>query len=100
MMKPIVALLIAMSSMTAAQAQTMRRATLWDLKLGQPIAAQPAPREFQNFACGSNGGAPRAQLSGWADFARCRAEANGLHEVYFEYDDELEFIARARDIEP
>src|SRR5204862_3702459 len=60
---------------------------------------QPKPQEFQNFACGSNGGPPRAQLSGWADFARCRAEASGLHEVYFEYDDELEYIARARDLD-
>jgi hypothetical protein len=33
----------------------------------------------------------------WRDFARCRAEPDGLHEVYFEYDDELEYIARARD---
>ena len=55
--------------------------------------------EFRAFACGSNGGAPRAPLTGWSDFARCRAEPNGLHEVYFEYDDELEFIARAKDID-
>ena len=56
------------------------------------------PREqFQAFACGSNGGSPRAPLPGWADFKRCPAEADGLHEVYFEYDDENEYIARAHD---
>ena len=82
-----------------AQAQALRRATVWDLKLGEPAAAQPAPDEFRGFACGSNGGAPRAQLRGWSDFARCRAEPDGLHEVYFEYDDELEYIARARDLD-
>src|SRR5215468_1450460 len=84
---------------SAADAQSLRRSTVWDLKLGEPVAAQPGTKEFRAFACGSNGGAPRQQLSGWADFARCRAEPNGLHEVYFEYDDEFEYIARARDLE-
>ena len=83
----------------AAGAQELRRATVWDLKLGQAIAAQPSVDEFRGFACGSNGGPPRQRLKGWADFARCPADAKGLHEVYFEYDDELEYIARARDLE-
>lgn len=94
--------LLALALMTcsaAAGAQNLRRSTIWDLKLGEPIAAQPSPNEFRAFACGSNGGAPRAPLTGWSDFARCRAEPSGLHEVYFEYDDELEYIARARDLE-
>jgi hypothetical protein len=77
----------------------LRRATIWDLVLGAPISAQPSPQEFQAFACGSNGGAPRAPLTGWADFKRCPADAEGLHEVYFEYDDEIEYIARAHDNE-
>jgi hypothetical protein len=83
----------------AAGAQELRRATVWDLKLGQPIAAQPSRDAFRGFACGSNGGAPRLRLSGWSDFARCGAEPNGLHEVYFEYDDEYEYIARAKDLD-
>jgi hypothetical protein len=83
---------------TAAGAQNLRRASVWDLKLGQPIAAQPSVDEFRGFACGSNGGPPRQRLTGWKDFARCPAEPNGLHEVYFEYDDEYEYIARARDL--
>jgi hypothetical protein len=86
-------------SATVAGAQNNRRLTIWDLKLGEGVAAQPAPSEFRGFACGSNGGAPRAPLTGWRDFARCRAEPSGLQEVYFEYDDELEYIARARDLE-
>jgi hypothetical protein len=84
---------------SSAGAQELRRATVWDLKIGQPVAAQPSPDEFRGFACGSNGGAPRQPLAGWRDFARCRAEANGLHEVYFEYDDEYEYIARAKDLD-
>src|SRR5207253_2878229 len=90
---------IILGLVSAAGAETLHRASVWDLKLGEPIAAQPAPEEFRGFACGSNGGAPRMQITGWADFARCRAEPNGLHEVYFEYDDELEYIARARDLD-
>jgi hypothetical protein len=86
-------------SAAAASGQDLRRASIWDLKLGEKIAAQPPAAEFRGFACGSDGGAPRAPLTGWSDFRRCRAEPDALHEVYFEYDDELEYIARARDLE-
>lgn len=92
---PIV--VMACTTAALADAQPMRRATIWDLKIGAPIAEQPQPGEFRGFACGSNGGSPRAPLRGWADFKRCPAEPDGLREVYFEYDDELEYIARAHD---
>jgi hypothetical protein len=93
------ALIVAVLCWLAAPAagQELRRATVWDLKIGAAVAEQPAPSEFRGFACGSNGGPPRAQLTGWSDFRRCPAEPSGLHEVYFEYDDELEYIARAHD---
>jgi hypothetical protein len=91
-------LLMALVFAAPAGAQDLRRATVWDLKLGEPVAAQPPAKEFRGFACGSNGGAPRQPLSGFADFARCRPEASGWREVYFEYDDEYEYIARARDL--
>jgi hypothetical protein len=83
----------------AAAAQDMHRLSAWDLKIGEGIAAQPSPQEYRGFACGSNGGPPRQRLNGWSDYKRCPAEPNGLHEVYFQYDDELEYIARARDLE-
>ena len=99
-LKPVARILLALLCLTApANAQELRRATVWDLKLGQPVAAQPRAEEFRGFACGSNGGPPRQRLAGWSDFARCKAEPSGLHEVYFEYDDELEYIARAKDLE-
>ena len=82
-----------------APAEELHRATVWDLKLGQPVAAQPSPDGFRGFACGSNGGPPRQPLKGWSDYKICRPEAGGLHEVYFEYDDEYEYIARARDLD-
>lgn len=82
-----------------ARGDDLRRATVWDLNIGQPVAAQPSPAEFRGFACGANGGPPRHPLSGWNEFARCRAEeAGGLHEIYFEYDDEYEYVARAKDL--
>ncbi len=93
----LIAVLIGCTT-AASAADNLRRATVWDLRLGQPIAAQPAAGEFRAFACGANGGPPRQRLSGWSDYARCRAEPTGLHEVYFEYDDEYEYIARARDL--
>jgi hypothetical protein len=91
-----IALLVALLCCTGAG--ELRRATIWDLKLGEPVDAQPAPDEFRAFACGANGGPPRQSLSGWGNFMRCPPEPNGLHEVYFEYDDEYEYIARARDV--
>ena len=83
---------------TIAAADDLRRASVWDLRLGQPVAAQPAAEAFRGFACGSDGGAPRQRLAGWADYMRCKPEPSGLHEIYFEYDDEYEYIARARDL--
>lgn len=103
-LRVITTILLVLMCMTApgitpARAQELRRSTVWDLKLGQPVQAQPSAEEFRGFACGSNGGPPRMKLTGWSDFARCRPEPSGLHEVYFEYDDELEYIARAKDLE-
>jgi hypothetical protein len=83
---------------TAASAQTrgqplLRRAEVWDLKLGTPAAALPSG--FGEYACGTNGGPPSQPLNGWGDFRRCRPEPSGLREVYFRYDDELEYWAKA-----
>jgi len=69
------------------------RAEVWDLKLGTP--ADRLPADFTDYACGTNGGPPSVPLNGWRDFRRCRADAEGLREVYFRYDDELEYWAKA-----
>ena len=63
-----------------------------------PHARNPAdrlPDEFTDYACGTNGGPPSIPLTGWRDFRRCRPDAAGLREVYFRYDDELEYWAKA-----
>ena len=69
---------------------------IWDIKLGTPVAALPLD-QFVDPACGTNGGPPSRVLASFADFALCPVDkTTGLHEVWFRYDDELEYIARAR----
>ena len=70
------------------------RADIWSLKLGTPASALPHDA-FDDYACGSNGGPPQQPLAGWSDYGKCPAEPSGLREVYFRYDDELEYRARA-----
>ena len=72
-----------------------RRSTIWDIHLGDEAAA--IPDAYVNYACGTNGGPPSLRLTSFVDFKKCKPDANGLHEVYFEYDDELEYEARALD---
>jgi hypothetical protein len=78
-----------------AHAQQPTRTEVWDLKLGTKAAV--LPDEFTDYACGTNGGAPSTLLNGFGDFRRCRPEPDGLREVYFRYDDELEYWAKAND---
>jgi hypothetical protein len=80
----------------AAPAERPRRLEVWDIALGSPIAE--VPDEFVDHACGTNGGPPSLPLAGWSEFRRCRAEPSGLREVYFRYDDELEYWAKANDL--
>ena len=78
-----------------AQAKPVR-SEIWDLELGRE--AQALPDEFAEYACGGNGGPPAIPLAGFTDFRRCRAEPDGLREVYFRYDDELEYWAKAHNL--
>ena len=70
------------------------RADIWTLKLGTPAWALPQDA-FVDYACGGNGGPPQQSLQGWSDYDKCPPELNGLREVYFRYDDELEYWAKA-----
>jgi hypothetical protein len=82
----IAALLWAAGSL-AAPNERPRRLEVWDLQLGTHI--DKVPDEFINLACGTNGGPPGMPLGGWA---------SGLREVYFRYDNELEYWAKANDL--
>ena len=69
---------------------------IWDIKLGTAIAALPLD-SFVDPACGTNGGPPARVLKNFAEFAQCAVErTTGLREVWFRYDDEMEYVARAR----
>jgi len=93
--RPALALLCLMLGAGLARGEDQpRRADIWSLKLGTPAAALPRDA-FIDYACGSNGGPPQQSLAGWADYDKCRGESNGLREVYFRYDDELEYWAKA-----
>jgi hypothetical protein len=84
--------LLAVANPASAQ-QRPTRAEVWDLKLGTTV--EKVPDEFADYACGTNGGPPSRPLSSFKDFKRCRPDADGLYEVYFRYDDELEYWAKA-----
>jgi uncharacterized protein YjbI with pentapeptide repeats len=92
----VIAPAVALSVVSGASAQNLAdaRSTIFDLEIGAPVSAQPT--DFQEFACGTNGGPPSVPIAGFAQFAACPAEETGLHEVQFRYDDELHYIALAR----
>ena len=84
------------SAALSAPGDRPRRLEVWDLQLGTPV--EQLPDELTDHACGTNGGPPSAPLNGWRDFRRCRSEPGGLREVYFRYDDELEYWAKANNL--
>src|SRR6516165_5746936 len=91
-----IALGAALASTSAHSQSTADPGEIRGLKLG--LRAQDMSLTgFGELACGSNGGPPRQKLEEWADFASCRPEANGLHEVYVRFDDEDEYIGKAID---
>jgi hypothetical protein len=68
--------------------------TIWDVRPGTPVGDLPED-DFVDPACGTNGGSPGLRIAGFEEFAKCRAEPSGLREIWFRYDDEAEYIARA-----
>jgi hypothetical protein len=79
---------------SAASAQDRpRRFTILDIHLGD--TASSIPDEYVNYACGTNGGPPSRPLPNFTAFKICKPDQDDLHEVYFEYDDEQEYVARA-----
>ncbi|MDB5563193.1 MAG: hypothetical protein JWN11_2611 [Hyphomicrobiales bacterium] len=98
-MTPKVIGLLMMAGLAAPIAAAERPATgdVWKIELGKPV--QAIPDGFADFACGSNGGPPAQLLGGFAEFMKCAPEANGWREVYFRYDDELEYWAKANNFD-
>src|SRR5260370_26171002 len=94
LIQSIVAVLLLLGATMPRAEETPTRAEIWSLKLGTPVSALPRDA-FVDYACGSNGGPPQQALTGWSDYAKCLPEPNGLREVYFRYDDELESWSKA-----
>jgi hypothetical protein len=91
----ITAFLATCAACATAQAQPMPP-KIWDIALGIPVSELPL-NDFVDPACGTNGGPPARVLKGFAEFALCPVEpSTGLREVWFRYDDEMEYVARAR----
>jgi hypothetical protein len=84
-------------SLPASGAEDPMQGDLRDLSVGMQVGDLPATG-YVNFVCGGDGGAPGPALGGWAEFARCPADADGLHQVSFEYDDSLQPWAAVSDM--
>jgi hypothetical protein len=69
---------------------------LRDLRVGMQVSELPA-EGYVNLACGNDGAEPGLDLASWADFERCPADAAGLHEIAFEYDESLQPWAAVSD---
>jgi hypothetical protein len=80
-------------TLAGAQAEP-RTPQIWDVMPGAPVGDLPDDA-FVDPACGTNGGPPGLPIGSFESFAKCRPEPSGLREVWFRYDDELEYIARA-----
>jgi uncharacterized protein YjbI with pentapeptide repeats len=66
---------------------------IWDVPFGTPIDSLGV--DFVEPACGTNGGPPIVELKSFADFATCTPEASGLREIWFRYDDTIQYLAEA-----
>ena len=93
-MRAVVAAVLIFGANIAHADDAPSRTDVWTLKLGTPASALTRDA-FVDYACGSNGGPPQQALAGWSDYDKCPPESNGLREVSFRYDDELEYWARA-----
>ena len=90
--RPFALLVLLLLAVSPAAAQD-RQIKIWDVPMGTPVAALDP--QFIEPACGTNGGPPSQPLARFADFAICPADTRGLREIWFRYDDALEFIALA-----
>lgn len=66
---------------------------IWDVPFGTPVDSLGV--DFVEPACGTSGGPPSLALDSFSDFAQCPPGPDGLREVWFRYDDTIEYLARA-----
>jgi len=102
MNRQMVAALVAMAVAsgvvgTAAAAEDPLEGDLRDLSVGMHVTELPA-EGYVGLACGSAGAGTGAALEDWAGYTRCPADASGLHEVTFAYDEEANPWAEVSDM--
>lgn len=66
---------------------------IWDIPFGTPVDTLGV--DFVEPACGTDGGPPSVKLASFSDFAQCPPRADGLREIWFRYDDTIEYLAQA-----
>ncbi len=87
---------VILSALLIFPAQAQQRAPrIFDIKLGTHVDDLPA-NEFVEPSCGTNGGPQGLPVRSFNQFRKCRPEASGLREIWFEYDDTAEYAALAR----
>lgn len=89
----MLAALIYFGGLTGTAVACPGQLTVWDLTLG--TRAADLPGGFIEYACGTNGGPPSRPIANFEEFGLCEADDRGFYEVYFRYNDEAEFVARA-----
>ncbi len=89
--------LLAHVSMPTADAQVAPRFSIWDVRIGEPLSQLPESG-IVDLACGTNGGPPSRPLDSLSEFHICNPERNKLRAVYFRYDDELDYWAKALEL--
>lgn len=89
----LIALAAAFTLETPTVAGEAMRTTVWQLPLDHHAEDLPPASSFKLLACGSDGGPPLQILQDWSDFQLCKPEADGLREVYLEYDGTREAAA-------
>lgn len=82
-------------ALTATGTFAQSRQRIFDVELGAHVSTLPSD-EWVEPSCGTDGGPPSTRLERFEDFAQCPVEERtGLREIWFIYDDEWEYIARA-----
>lgn len=75
-----------------AAAEDPLKGDLRDLSVGTTVDQLPTER-YVNMACGTAGGEPGTPIESWQDYATCSPNADGLHEVAFEYAEDNPWAA-------
>jgi hypothetical protein len=95
----IVAALVSATAPAVAQEFVVEPTyAIWDVKIGEPLAQIPV-QDVNDLACGTMGGPPSVKLASLEAFTSCPPEPSGLREVHFSYDDEMDYVARAMEVE-